>query len=161
MNKLLEFKTILVVSPFGDGKYWYLREELTWKAKSGKIFNVPEGFVTDFASVPQLVWSIFPRWAKYGPAAVVHDYCYWEQAISRKKADEVILEGMEDLGVCWFTRYLIYYTLRAFGWIAWCDNRCQKTAKHIRVVESQDWPTDPTITWKQLQKELESRNDLQ
>ena len=59
---------------------------------------------------------------------MVHDYCYWEQTISRKEADAVILEGMKDMGVCWVTRKLIYWALRLFGWIAWCKNQREKAA---------------------------------
>lgn len=151
------FKTALVVSPFGDGKYWYLREDLIWLARSGQTISVPQGFVTDFTSVPRPIWWLFPPWAKYGNAAVVHDYCYWEQSMSRKTADAVILEGMKDMGVYWLTRKLIYCALRLFGWIAWCRNRHEKAAKHIRVIEDQNWPKSSTITWKEFQKELESQ----
>lgn len=148
-------RTALVVSPFGDGKYWYLRQALTWEAKSGYTVDVPQGFVTDFASVPRPIWWLFPRWAKYGNAAVVHDYCYWMQDISRKQADAVILEGMKDLGVGWITCMLIYWALRLFGWVAWRQNKRDKAAKHVRVIEGQNWPASATITWKEFQKELE------
>lgn len=151
------FRTSLVVSPFGDGKYWYLRQTLTWEAKSGYTVNVPQGFVTDFASVPRPVWWLFPPWAQYGNAAVVHDYCYWMQEVSRKQADAVILEGMKDLGVGWATRILIYWALRLFGWIAWRKNRREKAAKRLRVIEGQNWPTSATITWKEFRRELESQ----
>lgn len=151
------FKTALVVSPFGDGKYWYLRQKLEWEAKSGRIYIVPQGFVTDFASVPRPIWWLFPPWAKYGNAAVVHDYYYWVQSISRGKADAVILEGMKDMGVCWITRKLIYCALRRFGWIAWCVNKREKSANHIRIIEDENWPSSATTTWKKYQKELESR----
>ena len=153
------FKTMLVVSPFGDGKYWYLREPLIWEAKSGETFQVPKGFVTDFASVPRPIWWLFPPWAKYGNAAVVHDWCYWEKniekrSISRKEADAVILEGMKDSKVCWLTRQLIYRALRLFGRIAWWENKREKAAHPIRVINK--WPTDATTTWEDFRKQLES-----
>jgi hypothetical protein len=69
----------------------------------------------------------------------------------------VILEGMEDLGVYWVTRKLIYWALRCFGCIAWCANQREKAAKHIRVIEVQDWPTSATTKWEDLRQELESR----
>jgi peptidoglycan hydrolase-like protein with peptidoglycan-binding domain len=149
------YKSPLVVSPFGDGKYWYLREPLTWLAASGKTFEVPKGFVTDFASVPRPIWWLFPPWAKYGNAAVLHDYCYWEQNISRKEADAVILEGMKDLRVSWLTRQLIYRALRLFGWIAWWGNKREKAAKHLQVIDK--WPESATTTWEEFRKKVESR----
>jgi hypothetical protein len=151
------FITALVASPFGDGKYWYLRQDLIWKSKSGQTINVPQGFVTDFTSVPRPIWWLFPPWAKYGNAAVVHDYCYWNQTYTRKEADAMILEGMEDMGVYWITRRLIHGALRVFGQIAWCRNQREKSANHIRIIKNQNWPPSQTTTWKEYRKELESQ----
>jgi hypothetical protein len=152
------FETRLVVSPFGDGKYWYLREPLKWVANSGNTIVVQRGFVTDFASVPRLIWWLFPPWAKYGNAAVVHDYCYWEQRMSRKEADAVILEGMKDLGVNWLTRQLIYRALRLFGSIAWWQDKRDKAANHIQVIDI--WPPSATTIWKEFRKKLEMNRAL-
>ena len=35
--------------------------------------TVPVGYLTDGASVPQLLWNLIPPWGSYGQAAVVHD----------------------------------------------------------------------------------------
>ena len=79
------FKTMLVVLPIGDGKYWYLREPLTWLAESGKPFEVPKGFVTDFASVPRPIWWLFPPWAKYGNATVVQTIAIGSRAFRARR----------------------------------------------------------------------------
>jgi hypothetical protein len=146
------FQTILIVSPFADGTYWYLRADLRWLAASGEQYVVPRGFVTDFASIPRPLWWLLPKWAKYGNAAIVHDFCYWDQTNDRKTADQAIAEGMKDLGVCWLTRKTIYVFLRLGGAFAWRKNRRHKAAGKIRVID--DFPTSPLLTWKDYQQEL-------
>ena len=61
--------------------------------------TVPVGFETDFASVPRPFSAILPKWGKYGDAAVIHDWLYWEQGRPRPAADAILLEGMTVLGV--------------------------------------------------------------
>jgi len=85
-----------------DGKRWIIRSDFGYDVGgegSGETINVPVGFKTDFASVPRFLWGIIPRWGKYGNAAVVHDFCYWQQYYTRKRADEIFLEGMTVLDV--------------------------------------------------------------
>ena len=41
-----------------------------------RVIEVPQGFETDFASVPRFFWRVVPPWGRYSPAAVVHDYLY-------------------------------------------------------------------------------------
>lgn len=88
----------------------------------GKI-TVEKGFDTDYASIPRAFWAIYPPDGSYTEAAVVHDFLYWYQAMERAEADLVFLEGMEELGVPWVRRHLIYRSVRAFGWLAWSGNR--------------------------------------
>ena len=70
------FTENLIVSPLKDGKSWVVRKEFFYDIGfegSGDTIVVPVGFVTDFASVPQFFWGIFPTWDKYGKASVIHD----------------------------------------------------------------------------------------
>lgn len=127
-----EFTKTLVVSPLSDGRTWVLREPFSYDigAKgSGNTITVPERFITDFASVPRLLWAVLPPWGKYGNAAVVHDFGYWEHSRSRKETDQVFLEGMEALGVGWLTRHMMYAAVRAFGNLAWSGRRKQRADK--------------------------------
>lgn len=120
------FTDILTVSPLADGKTWVTRKEFGYdigEEGSGKSIDVPLGFKTDFASVPRLLWALIPRWGKYGNAAVIHDYSYWDQMFSRKEADLVFREGMEVLQVPLWQIVLIYYAVRWFGWWAWYRNQ--------------------------------------
>ena len=149
-----EFKSILVASPFADGKYWYLREDLRWSSISGDQHIVPKGFVTDFASIPRPLWSLLPKWARYGNAAVVHDYNYWVQEHDRKAADSAMVEGMRDLGVGALTRGTIYFFLRVFGGWAWRGNRKKREAGKVRVIS--EYPTNPLETWQSFQERMAS-----
>ena len=120
------FTESLVVTPLPDGKTWIILYDFGYEVGeegSGDVINVPIGFHTDFASIPRPLWAIFPRWGKYGNAAVIHDYLYWEQSRNRKKSDDILLEGMVVLEVGGFTRYAIYWAVRLGGWWAWRRNK--------------------------------------
>lgn len=61
---------------------WRLVEEFGYQSIAGPILIVPAGFLTDFASVPRLLWPILPLSdAVYDKAAVLHDY-----AVRNRKA---------------------------------------------------------------------------
>ncbi len=116
------FTKVLIVSPLPDGKTWYLRRAFSYDVGaegSGDTINVPIGFLTDFASVPRPLWWLLPRWGRYGNAAVVHDFGYWDQSRKRLAVDRIFLEGMTVLGVGWFTRTVLYLAARLGGWWGW------------------------------------------
>jgi len=111
------FTTPLVVEPIND-RQWKLIEEFSYYTKiNGKyvFINVPQGFITDFASVPRFLWSIFPPWDKYGKAAVLHDYLYNQRLFRRKLCDKIFYEAMTVLKVPWWKRKLMYFAVRLFG----------------------------------------------
>jgi hypothetical protein len=103
-------------------------------ANSGDKVDVAVGFQTDFASIPRLFWSIFPKWGKYGNAAVIHDWLYWTQERPRKLADDILIEAMGVLGVGAITRYMIYLSVRVFGWFAWVRNQADRSAGFDRIL---------------------------
>ena len=123
------FTEPLVVTPLPDGKTWIILSDFGYEIGeegSGDTVDVPIGTHTDFASIPRLLWAIFPRWGKYGNAAVVHDWLYWSQNRSRLESDIIFLEGMGVLDVPVWKRHVIYYAVRWFGWIAWFSNAKKK-----------------------------------
>ena len=70
-----------------DGNIFVLVEELRYKIeRTGQRIIVPAGFVTDFASVPQVAQSIISVLGKHSVPAVVHDYLYWVQTCTREQA---------------------------------------------------------------------------
>jgi hypothetical protein len=131
-----KFTDVLVVSPLADGRTWVTRKEFGYdigKKGSGDSVEVEIGFMTDFASVPRPLWALLPRWGKYGNAAVIHDWCYWEQKYSRKKSDEIFREAMEVLEVPKWKILLMYYAVRLGGSLAWAGNRRMKKKGKSRV----------------------------
>ncbi len=86
---------------------------------SGDRITVPKGFITDFASVPRILHSVFPPRGKHSGAAIIHDYLYATQKRSRSESDSIFLEAMKVLGVGWFRRSTMYSAVRVGGWLPW------------------------------------------
>lgn len=91
---------------------------------------VPFGFVTDFASVPRVLWTLLPPTGPYGKAAVIHDWLYHYRRIlpqprfaDRSEADRIFNEAMQVLQVGRWTRWTVYLGVRTSGWQSWSDYR--------------------------------------
>uniref|UniRef100_A0A6M3J8R7 DUF1353 domain-containing protein n=1 Tax=viral metagenome TaxID=1070528 RepID=A0A6M3J8R7_9ZZZZ len=118
------FTSPLIVTPLPDGRSWKLVQEFDYyigKESNQNIIHVPEGFVTDFASVPRPLWFLMPPWGVYGKAAVIHDYGYSTKIRTRKETDQIFLEGMLVLGTPKWMAKLMYFAVDKFGWLAWYD----------------------------------------
>lgn len=76
---------------------------------------MPAGTVTDLASVPRLLWVVFPPHGRYAKAAIVHDYLYANAIGTKSGADRIFLEAMGVLRVPTWRRRLIYGAVRLFG----------------------------------------------
>ena len=96
----------------------------------GLSIVVPEGFVTDFASIPRIFWAILPHDGAYAPAAVVHDYLYSLRfkGCSRFLADSIFRDAMARLNVPIWRRVPMYYAVRAFGWLCASKEPVEKHA---------------------------------
>lgn len=120
------FTDNLIVSPLPDGKRWVVRRAFRYyvgEENSAQVITVPAGFITDFASIPRLFWRILPKWGKYGNAAVVHDFLYWDQTkFDRKHSDVIFLEAMNVLKVPKRTARMMYRAVRMFGGKSWKAN---------------------------------------
>lgn len=132
-KKYTFFPDRLIVSPiFGEG--WKKRKLFSsfryCMSEEAECITVPKGFVTDYASIPRVFWSLLSSWEKYGPAAIIHDYLYdrgnrilvpipkkpYKKAQNtRKLSDQIFYHCMYQLGVGAITRQLIYWTVRCFG----------------------------------------------
>ena len=90
----------LELSRFKDPTYFLLRP-ISWYPNASQAGNfdavtVPTGFVTDFASIPQIFWSILRPDGDYAYAAAIHDWLYWDQARPRHVADQIFALAMQD-----------------------------------------------------------------
>lgn len=126
-----------------DGHIWELTAPFEYcvgsKDSNVKVI-IPKGFITDFASVPKILWNLLPPTGSYGKAAVVHDYLYQHPWVTiydvpaqptwfrtelkiRKECDEILNEAMQVLNVGKWTRRMVYTGVRVGGWKPWNSYR--------------------------------------
>lgn len=76
---------------------------------------MPVGFETDFASVPR--WPLtFALLGQYGhAAAVLHDWLYSSDLLSRTGADRVFLNALRSSGIARWRAWLMYAGARIGG----------------------------------------------
>lgn len=104
--------------------YWYLNEAVNVDIRSSDKryeFTIPQGYLTDGATVPRLVWTFIPLWDECTTAVVIHDYLCnqnWIKvngkliSIDRRTSDELFLAVMEFTGVSKIKRFIIYNFVR-------------------------------------------------
>jgi hypothetical protein len=97
-----------------DGRSATLLEPITW----GDI-TVPAGFVTDFASVPRALWILIPPQGRHSFAAVVHDWLYQSQQLTRREADRLFRLSLRATGSGNCKAWAMYLGVRLGGWVAW------------------------------------------
>ena len=138
----MPFLNKLWVTEGPEWNQWRLTAALKY---TGKVdhFEIPTGFVTDFASVPRPFWAIFPPNGPWAKAAVVHDWLYrtlgvrvedveWHprhgplvgldavsRPITRREADGIFRRMMRELGVSWWRYTTMYWAVRLGGWFGW------------------------------------------
>ena len=113
----------------GYSDQFELAEDIYYILSNSKPIKIKKGFVTDLASTPRIVWSIFPPFGKYAFACVIHDYLYInsEIIVSRAFADAEFKRIIKASGASVLTANLFYAYVRALGWINWnkFKKRCQ------------------------------------
>ena len=103
--------------PGDEGSRWQLVEPLDYAGRD-ETFSVPAGFTTDFASVPQSLTWLVPRYGRYTKAAILHDYLW---AKCRKgefdwaDADGILRRTMRELDVPFLRRWLMWGAVRLAG----------------------------------------------
>lgn len=100
-----------------DGVYWELNKELRYRVPgTRRIIVVPEGYETDFATVPRLVWWLVPTYGDYTAATVLHDALITDflpdGAVSSRETDKLFREAMAELGVSVPRRWLMWAGVR-------------------------------------------------
>lgn len=108
----------IIIELSDDGRYGVLKFPYAYENEEISVL-IPEGFTTDFNSVPRGLWNFFPPW-EYPEAAVVHDYLYGHPDIqSRALADRTHRRIMIENGAPKWKAWAAWTALRTFGWIAW------------------------------------------
>lgn len=116
-----------------DGCHWQLKEEFEFYVgakENEEYICVPHDFITDLASVPKILWNIYPPFGLYGKAAVLHDFLYQTLGIdgkyTRTQCDAMFLDGMKALKVGWLNRHNIYWGVRIGGGFTWAKYQRNK-----------------------------------
>ncbi|ENJ7141699.1 DUF1353 domain-containing protein [Escherichia coli] len=111
-----KFTTPAVLEMLDDYRWRLVEPFEFWRTDApDDVIHVPSGYITDLASVPRLLWSLFPPHGRYAKAAIIHDYLYDNALRTKREADRIFLEGMEVLGVPRWRRWLMYVAVRLFG----------------------------------------------
>lgn len=86
-----------------------------------RIFTIPAGFETDFASVPRLFWVfVAPTDEFIRIPSLIHDYSYKNKLFSRKVCDAIFLEKMLSFDKYVIIKaYIAYFAVRIGGFLAY------------------------------------------
>ena len=105
-----------------DKNLWKLASSFEYhvgKYPSDEVIEVPSGFVTNFASVPRILWWVISPIDKHAKAATVHDYCYFIHYDSKERCDDIFAEAMKVLGVKKWKIFFMYWSVRLFAQSSW------------------------------------------
>jgi len=106
--------------------YWVVLSSFSYYIgdKAGnRTVTVPAVYLTDGATVPRIFWATIPPWGDHGQAVILHDYLCENLliqhngkyvSITRKEADEILLEALEVCGVSKLKRYTIFTFVSVF-----------------------------------------------
>ena len=131
-----------------DGNIFAYLEPLPYKIiRTGHEIVIPQGFVTDFASVPLAAQSVLPQLGPHAMAAVLHDYLYWDQSCTREQADLLFYEAMTEYGVAGWRRSVAYWAVRWRGGTAWSANAAERSAGQPRIIPAKYLDIPPNARW--------------
>ncbi len=116
-ESIMPFKSNLHAEQL-SGNAWILARGFGYMSENtDTLVFVPAGFVTDFASIPDTLVSVFGRPSgEIAQPAVLHDFmCSKRDIYSRKYADAMFLEALADANIGWLKRHAMYLAVRLFG----------------------------------------------
>ena len=145
-----------ILKPFADNREWVLMRDLNYRiGDSALVITVPKGFVTDFASIPEVFWSadLSPN-GRYSKAAIVHDYLYWTQGCTREQADNILDIAMKESNVSFVTRSGVYGGVRLGGGSAWQKNTAERAQALPRVIPDASLEFGPLVLWEDYRRTL-------
>lgn len=102
----------ITVRRHGDDQ-WQTTEAIVYDGRTER-FVIPAGYVTDFASVPAIVVWLIPRFGRYTPAAILHDYLITDgpRELAWNDVDGLFRRVMRELGVSTPRRWLMWAGVR-------------------------------------------------
>jgi hypothetical protein len=109
-----QFLTTLKVEELDDTSNdgrgtWQLLAPLVYQSDlAQRTITVPEGFITDYASVPRIPITYLLAGDTAHPAAVVHDWLYTTHQFDRATSDSILKEAALTEGVPSWRANIIY-----------------------------------------------------
>lgn len=106
-------KSMPLIFSIGKGK---------WKLFSGYFisgYEIPEGFETDFASIPKAFWPFIghPMKHEFQRASLLHDYLIRGEVYKRSECDRIFLNILRNDGVSKWKSFLMWFAVRYFYWV--------------------------------------------
>ncbi|MFM9938407.1 MAG: DUF1353 domain-containing protein [Hyphomicrobiaceae bacterium] len=134
----------------GDGKPVELVQLLKpfgYKDSKGVEWVVPEGFLSDGASIPDALWVAVggPYSGPYRDAAVVHDYYCFTKSRPWQDVHDVFLEAALNRGTTeWKAQYMYAgILLKGPRWDGKGSNLIQKGFARAQIIPTQGTPAAP------------------
>ncbi len=135
-SRLAAAPNLPLLQPFADAANWVLHTDLIYRVGNTRdSIVVPAGFVTDFASIPKELQSVFSALGPYLVAGIVHDYLYWEQGpngCSRAEADGIFRLVMIENNASFFEYQAMYTVVNLAGLGSWNGNHANRQAGLLR-----------------------------
>jgi hypothetical protein len=120
------FLSELIVQADRRPDFWIVRAPLIWAGEKRTV-TVPDGFLTDLASVPRMAQGM-PGFEPTGLSrrpAVLHDWLYSSGELPRMEADGEFYRALRVEGVHELTARTYYRAVRVFGASAWNAHRAR------------------------------------
>ncbi len=106
----------------GGRQLYALERDFIFQSVAFGSITAPAGLLTDFASVPRLVWAyLSPEDPCILYGSIIHDYLYQRggrlplRRLTRAEADAVLREAMLDCGARPAQAAIVHAALRLFG----------------------------------------------
>jgi hypothetical protein len=104
----------ITVRRHGDDR-WALTQAIRYRG-AVDTFTVGAGYVTDFASIPPIIVGLIPRYGRWTPAAILHDYLITDMQpagrITSHDTDGLFRRVLRELGVSTPHRWLMWAGVR-------------------------------------------------
>jgi hypothetical protein len=111
-----QFKGEVVAKFMGDGRKMRLEKPFGYIDPKGVHWDVPEGAVTDGASIPRVLWLSHPPFTgQYRSAAVIHDYFCDQKTRTWRETHEVFYNATRAAGVKEDIAKAMYAAVYYFG----------------------------------------------
>jgi len=111
-----EFKGDIIATFLPDGRNVRIERSFSYIDPRGRAWDVPEGMITDGASVPRFFWTAFPPFTGlYRTAAFVHDHYCQVKSRSWKDTHEAFYNAMRASDVDDVTALAMYGAVYYFG----------------------------------------------